>query len=133
MKHFLNINNSLILDNPDNLIRPDVNHRGEPVSMISTRSYSLIGEGTFLEWLKSIFTMPDEDIEILCGEDALQYLRFQRYIICYLIFVMVICISVILPINFQGTLQVRSSIKYTGKILRILTPPAPIRGCFFTT
>ena len=39
------------------------------------------------------------------GEDALQYLRFQRYVIGYLMFVMVICISVILPLNFMGGLQ----------------------------
>ena len=49
--------------------------------MISQRSLSVVGEGTFLEWLKSIFTMRDDDIEDRYGEDALQYLRFQRYII----------------------------------------------------
>lgn len=49
--------------------------------------------------------MKDEDIEDIYGEDALQYLRFQRYVIGYLMFVMVICISVILPLNFMGTLQ----------------------------
>ena len=59
-----------------------------------------------MEWIKSIFTMQDEDVEDLYGEDALQYLRFQRYIIGYLLFVMVICLSVILPLNFMGKLQV---------------------------
>ena len=66
---------------------------------------SIIGEGTFYEWFKSIFTLKDEDIEDQYGEDALQYLRFQRYVIGYLMFVMVICISVILPLNFMGGLQ----------------------------
>ena len=51
------------------------------------RSLSIIGEGTFYEWFKSIFTMRDEDIEDSYGEDALQYLRFQRYVIGYLMFV----------------------------------------------
>ena len=69
------------------------------------RSLSIIGEGTFYEWFKSIFTMRDEDIEDSYGEDALQYLRFQRYVIGYLMFVMVICISVVLPLNFMGGLQ----------------------------
>ena len=70
-----------------------------------SRSLSIIGEGTFYEWFKSIFTMRDEDIEDSYGEDALQYLRFQRYVIGYLMFVMVICISVVLPLNFMGGLQ----------------------------
>ena len=82
---------------------------GEPppsfVSQVSRRSLSIVGEGTFCEWLKTIFTMKDEDIEDVYGEDALQYLRFQRYVIGYLMFVMVICISVILPLNFMGGLQ----------------------------
>jgi len=90
---------------PSRMTRPEVNTNGEPVSMISTRSYSMIGEGTFLEWLKSIFTMDDDEIEIDYGEDALQYLTFQRYIIGYLLFVMVLCLSVILPLNFTGSLQ----------------------------
>jgi hypothetical protein len=84
---------------------PEVTEAGEPVSMVSTRSLSIVGEGTFWEWFKSIFTLPDEDIEDIYGEDALQYLRFQRYVIGYLIFVMVICVSVILPLNFMGELQ----------------------------
>ena len=51
--------------------------------------------------------MDDDEIEIDYGEDALQYLTFQRYIIGYLLFVMVLCLSVILPLNFTGSLQVR--------------------------
>ena len=50
--------------------------------------------------------MDDDEIEIDYGEDALQYLTFQRYIIGYLLFVMVLCLSVILPLNFTGSLQV---------------------------
>ena len=59
---------------------------------------------TFWTWLKSIFTMSDEDIQDRCGIDALQYLRFQRHIICYLTVTMVLSITVILPLNFQGNL-----------------------------
>ena len=50
--------------------------------------------------------MDDDEIEIDYGEDALQYLTFQRYIIGYLLLVMVLCLSVILPLNFTGSLQV---------------------------
>ena len=57
------------------------NSSQQPQSIVSQRSLSLVGEGTFWEWFKSIFTLKDEDIEDMYGEDALQYLRFQRYII----------------------------------------------------
>ena len=57
---------------------------------------------TFKEWLRSIFTMSDTDIINRCGLDALQYLRFQKHIICYLTVTMVLSISIILPLNFQG-------------------------------
>lgn len=60
---------------------------------------------SFYDWLKSIFTTTDDVILEKCGEDSLQYLRFQRHIISYLMFVMVLSVCVILPLNFQGTLQ----------------------------
>ena len=69
------------------------------ISMISDNSEH---NKSFGAWLKSIFTMSDEDILGRCGYDALQYLRFQRHVICYLTVPMVLSISVILPLNFQG-------------------------------
>ena len=54
--------------------------------------------------LKTIFCASDEEIFERCGEDALQYLRFQRYIICYLLILMILSIGVILPLNFYGNL-----------------------------
>ena len=62
-----------------------------------------------VHWIKIWFTMSDPDIAEHCGDDALQYLRFQRYIIAYLAIVVVACIVVILPINFQGIVQVQTS------------------------
>ena len=64
--------------------------------------------------------MHDDEIEIDYGEDALQYLRFQRYIIGYLIFVMVLCVSVILPLNFMGDLQVSSIVYIFSVFMRLL-------------
>ena len=69
------------------------------VSMISDASEK---NKSFKEWLASIFTMSDTDIISRCGLDALQYLRFQRHIICYVTMTMVLTISIILPLNFQG-------------------------------
>lgn len=40
-----------------------------------------------------------------CGPDALQYLSFQRHIIFYMVIMMVISLTVVLPINFQGDLE----------------------------
>ena len=69
------------------------------VSMISDASEK---NKSFKEWLASIFTMSDTDIISRCGLDALQYLRFQRHIICYVTMTTVLTISIILPLNFQG-------------------------------
>ena len=60
-----------------------------------------------VSWIKIWFTMSDPDVAEHCGDDALQYLRFQRHIIAYLAIVVVACICIILPINFQGVVQVR--------------------------
>jgi len=68
------------------------------------RSLSSGPSPTFWQWLKSIFTASDDYIYQNCGDDALQYLRFERHVIFYLFVVMVISVCVILPINFQGTL-----------------------------
>ena len=61
--------------------------------------------------LKTIFTASDEAIFHRCGDDALQYLRFQRYIICYLLIVMILSICVILPLNFQGNINLLTRTK----------------------
>lgn len=41
---------------------PEVTAHGEPVSMSSNHSLSYIREGSFMDWLKSIFTLGDEEI-----------------------------------------------------------------------
>ncbi|MPC13600.1 CSC1-like protein 2 [Portunus trituberculatus] len=47
----------------------------------------------------------DEQILAKSGRDAVQYLSFQRHIVIYLMIVCIISISIVLPINFQGTLE----------------------------
>lgn len=55
-------------------------------------------------WLKSIFFMSDQKILDRLGNDVLQYLRFQRHIICFLAGTSVLSLAIILPINMQGKL-----------------------------
>jgi len=88
---------------PGNQVEDDVRIRRQRIPrQISVVSENSEKNKSFGAWFKSIFTMPDEEILDRCGSDALQYLRFQRHIICYLTVTMILSISIILPINFQG-------------------------------
>jgi len=40
-----------------------------------------------------------------CGPDAVQYLSFQRHIIVCMLIMMIISLTIVLPINFQGDLE----------------------------
>ena len=51
----------------------------------------------------SILTMREKKLVGLMGPDAVQYLRFQKYIIIYILLTTIVSIGVILPLNFQGT------------------------------
>ena len=55
-------------------------------------------------WFKSIFFMSDQKILDRLGNDVLQYLRFQRHIICFLAGTSFLSLAIILPINMQGKL-----------------------------
>ncbi|XP_023342328.1 CSC1-like protein 2 [Eurytemora carolleeae] len=70
-----------------------------------SRSFSLEEEDGFWSWFVKIFTMSDRKLESLVGDDAVQYLRFQRYIIGYMFITTTLSVCVILPLNFQGDLQ----------------------------
>ena len=96
---------------PDDILEDNVDHH-EEVDRRSILRNNLQRQQTiqttgFVDWAKTWFTMPDPDIAAYCGDDALQYLRFQRYIIVYLVIIVIASICVILPINFQGVVQVR--------------------------
>ena len=53
-------------------------------------------------WIRSIFTLSDEQYLRKCGADAVQYLKFQRHLIFFVAIISIACICIILPINFQG-------------------------------
>nr|CAD7397451.1 unnamed protein product [Timema poppensis] len=82
----------------------DVTGSSEADSVISLDSNTQIDKG-FCSWLTTIFRIKDESILQKCGPDAVQYLSFQRHILFYMSVMMVISLGVVLPINFQGTLQ----------------------------
>ncbi|XP_059482443.1 CSC1-like protein 2 isoform X2 [Neocloeon triangulifer] len=66
---------------------------------------TLFVEKGFGSWLFAVFRIKDDDILRKSGPDAIQYLSFQRHVIFYMIIVTFISLAIVLPINFQGTLQ----------------------------
>lgn len=56
-------------------------------------------------WLPTIFKINKQRLFARCGPDAAHYLSFQRHLLLLMLIIMIFCICVILPINFQGTLQ----------------------------
>ena len=75
----------------------------EPDSLASV-DYSEMDNG-FFSWIHSVFTLSDAKYLAKCGNDAVQYLRFQRHLIIFVSIITVVCIGIILPINFQGDIQ----------------------------
>ncbi|RWS16487.1 hypothetical protein B4U79_02323, partial [Dinothrombium tinctorium] len=47
----------------------------------------------------------DNDILLKKGSDAVQYLIFQRYIIYFLLFLTIVCLFIILPVNLTGNVE----------------------------
>jgi len=71
-----------------------------------TRRNSVLREGdSFWAWLVQFITFSDSTMLKLAGPDAVQYLRFQKYLIAFVLLTTIICICIILPFNFQGDLQ----------------------------
>jgi hypothetical protein len=52
-------------------------------------------------WIASVFTLSDDKFMRKCGVDAVQYLKFQRHLIVFVAIMTVVCVGVILPVNFQ--------------------------------
>ena len=57
-------------------------------------------------WITSVFTLSDDMILRKCGIDAIQYVRFQRHLLVFVFIITLVCITIILPINFiLGNIQ----------------------------
>ncbi|CAL4071629.1 unnamed protein product, partial [Meganyctiphanes norvegica] len=77
---------------------------GETDSVSSLEFNIHIDKGMF-SWIPALFKIKEEHILAKSGRDAVQYLSFQQHLIVYMMIVTVISIVIVLPINFQGTLQ----------------------------
>ncbi|XP_066255227.1 calcium permeable stress-gated cation channel 1 [Euwallacea similis] len=60
-------------------------------------------------WFPSIFRITKSKIYARCGPDALHYLSFQKHLLILFTIITVFSIAVILPVNFQGTLEGNST------------------------
>jgi hypothetical protein len=72
---------------------------------ITSLDSSIHSDKGFCSWLTAIFRIKDENILMKCGPDAVQYLSFQRHIIVCMLIMMIISLTIVLPINFQGDLE----------------------------
>merc|ERR1719334_2336686 len=66
---------------------------------ITTTDFSEVDRGV-CSWIYTIFTLTDDMILRKCGIDAIQYIRFQRHLIIFMLIITVVCITIILPFNF---------------------------------
>ena len=96
-----NINRIVQRDFDDNVFSPEE----ENDTSVVAAEEALKEDRHFFAWIVKIFTLSDEKILRKCGTDAVQYLKFQRHLILLVTIMMIMCICVILPINFQGELQ----------------------------
>jgi len=72
---------------------------------VTTADFSEV-DSRFLSWVSAIFTLRDDMIVRRCGTDALQYMKFQRHLIIFMLIITTVCCSIILPINMtMGNMQ----------------------------
>jgi len=62
-----------------------------------------INNQKFLPFFKSVDR--DDQIRSKCGDDAVQYLSFQRHLIILMSIITLVSLGVALPINIQGDLK----------------------------
>lgn len=75
------------------------------VDSVSSLEFNMQLDKGYLSWIPALFKIKDEQILAKSGRDAVQYLSFQRHITIYLMIVCIICISIVLPVNFMGKLE----------------------------
>ncbi|XP_045122161.1 CSC1-like protein 2 isoform X11 [Portunus trituberculatus] len=83
----------------------DTGKMAAEVDSVSSLEFNLQLDKGYFSWIPALFKIKDEQILAKSGRDAVQYLSFQRHIVIYLMIVCIISISIVLPINFQGTLE----------------------------
>ncbi|WAR18222.1 CSCL2-like protein [Mya arenaria] len=53
-------------------------------------------------WIVAFIKVKDCDIVKKCGQDAYQYIQFQRYVLLYVLIICVLSTAIIIPVNFTG-------------------------------
>ncbi|KAL4238495.1 Transmembrane protein 63C [Mactra antiquata] len=56
----------------------------------------------FCSWILAFIRIRDADIVKKCGQDAMQYITFQRHILLYVVIVTLLSTAIIVPVNFTG-------------------------------
>ncbi|UJR16450.1 hypothetical protein I4U23_003352 [Adineta vaga] len=76
-------------------------------------------------WIRDLFTISDWDVYRNCSPDAYYYLLFHTYLIGYLLFITIFSLTIILPVNFQGT-QGTTEQKFAQSTIANLPPNSPL-------
>lgn len=77
----------------------------EAVAVEETNADTSLASDVGCLWLTNIFRINKQRLFQRCGPDAAHYLSFQRHLLTLMALITVFSICIILPINFQGTLQ----------------------------
>ncbi|XP_052700349.1 CSC1-like protein 2 isoform X3 [Crassostrea angulata] len=76
-------------------------------------------------WIPAFFRVKDKDILKKSGQDAIQYLTFQRYLIIYTTIVMVLVVAIIVPVNFSGN-NIGNKTDFGHTTIGNLDPDSPL-------
>ena len=79
--------------------------RGDGALHNNVDKFSFSNPRGFFGWVQPIFKLKDKDYREVSGQDAVNYLNFQRYCIVYLSIVTLLSCCVILPLNIHGNLR----------------------------
>lgn len=84
-------------------VKGTINFEQPEANFVRKKNYCNLVSSTWCYKSKmSVFYFRDKDILKKSGQDAIQYLTFQRYLIIYTTIVMVLVVAIIVPVNFSG-------------------------------
>ncbi|XP_062570721.1 CSC1-like protein 2, partial [Saccostrea cucullata] len=82
-------------------------------------------DSNICSWIPAFFRVKDSDILKKSGQDAIQYLSFQRYLIIYTTIVMVLSVVIIVPVNFSGN-NIGNATDFGHTTIGNLDPDSPL-------
>lgn len=84
-------------------VKGTINLEQPEANFVKKKIYRNLASSTWCYKSKmSVFYFRDKDILKKSGQDAIQYLTFQRYLIIYTTIVMVLVVAIVVPVNFSG-------------------------------